>query len=131
MTYSSAFDDKQSQESQNLFAIVKEAALRALGSARMQYNVELIGFRQGSVVVETKLVDQLDPDNIDIALMSTYIQSSQFKSPFKSELAAQNVNGAQNYPEADDQTVQLRGVIETEGIYGFFCFCTHDIIQMM
>ena len=126
MTYSSAFDDKQSQESQNLFAIVKEAALRALGSLRSQYTVELIGFRQGSVVVETELIPA-DPDNTDVAQMGIMVQSSQFKSSFKTELAAQNANGAQNFPEADDQTVQLKGVVDTEGNF-LFSFVVFTIL---
>ena len=131
MDYSSAFEDNQSQESQQLFTVVKEAALQALGSLRSQYTVELTGFSQGSVVVETELIPT-DPDTSNVAQLGVTIQSSQFKSSFKDELALQNTSGDPSFPEADGETVQLKSVVETNGTV-IFCFIwsIEYVIQMM
>ena len=127
MLFSAVFQSNDSLQSQKLFNVVRQAILNSLGELRNRFTVRLVGFKKGSVVVETELipVDSSDSESaqlIEVNKVQQTLKSSAFAASFKSEVAAQKVDGDDNFPEVDEKTIDVKGVVEaeTEGIVSFF-----------
>ena len=119
MAFSSVFENKQSTQSQRLFAIVKQAILKSLGPLSNRYTVRLIGFKKGSVVVETEIIP-INPAESDseqqaeVDQLRKTIEAPQFAQSFKEEVASQKTIEDGDFPVVDDQAVQVQGVVDTE-----------------
>ena len=92
-----------------------------MGKLRDRFTVRLVGFKKGSVVVETELIpisasvsDSEAAQLSEVNEVQQTLQSSSFASSFKSEVAAQKVDGDTNFPEVDDKTIEVKGVVEAE-----------------
>merc|ERR1711935_700578 len=119
MLFSAVFQSNDSLQSQQLFNIVRQAILNSLGELRNRFTVRLVGFKEGSVVVETELipVDSSDSESaqlIEVNKVQQTLKSSAFAASFKSEVAAQKVDGDDNFPEVDEKTIDVKGVVEAE-----------------
>ena len=76
-------------------------------------------FKKGSVVVETEIIP-INPaasdydQQTEVNQLKQTIETPAFAQSFKDEVSSQKTAADDNFPEVDDQTVQVQGVVDTE-----------------
>ena len=119
MPFSQAFEDLKSVQSKRLFNLVREAILRSLGALRNRFRCRLVGFKKGSVIVETELIPIVEDDSESVQLseinaLEQRVKQNSFASSFQQELASQRTADDDDFPEVFQDTISVEGVVDTE-----------------
>ena len=118
MPFSQAFENLKSAQSQRLFNLVREAILRSLGALRNRFKCRLVGFKKGSVIVETELIPIVENSESvqlsEINAVEQRIKQNSFASSFQQELASQRTADDDDFPEVFQDTISVEGVVDTE-----------------